>query len=171
MSSAMDIENKWEVLDVPRVAAPLDMNVAPTTPVPHNTPTEHFIPPPSGAQDYKLDVGNSKYECRPTTDINYIFSDNKVHPVAIFRDGLLEWIDQSAHLEHMLKEYDFLKKENDLLKRKNEYCVDTLDVMDKKVIQYELMYLKEKVKNYENQFNSSDEEGEYSDSEYSSCED
>ena len=27
--------------------------------------------------------------------------------------------------------------------------------MDKKVIQYELLYLKEKVKNYENEFNSS----------------
>jgi len=167
----MDIENKWEMLDVLRVEAPLDMKVPLpplSTPIPHNTPNEHFMPPPSGAQDYKLDVGNSIYECRPTTDIDYIFSDNKTHPIAIFRDGLLEWIDQSAHLEHMLKEYDFLKKENDILKRKNEYCIDTLDVMDKKVIQYELMYLKEKVKNYENQFNSSESE---SDSEYSSCED
>jgi hypothetical protein len=163
MSSAMDIESKWEVLNVPRSS--------PVPAAPHNTPTEHFMPPPSGAQDYKLDVGNSIYECRPTSNIDYIFSDNKEHPVAIFRDGLLEWIDQSAHLEHMLNEYDFLKKENDFLKRKNEYCVDTLDVMDKKVIQYELLYLKEKVKNYENQFNSSDEDEEYSDSEYSSCED
>jgi len=166
----MDIENKWEMLDV---VAPLAMNVAPPSPspvppAPHNTPTEHFMPPPPCAHDYKMDVGNSKYECRSTTDIEYIFSENKVHPIAIFRDGLLEWIDQSAHLEHMLKEYDFLKKENHILKRKNEYCIDTLDVMDKKVIQYELMYLKEKVKNYENQFNSSDSD---SDSEYSSCED
>ena len=150
-------KNSWDFMDV----AP--------TPTPNNTPVDTIEPPPPpafppiSANDYYLTWDYFRYKCRPSTDMDYVFTESKQQPIAVFKAGDLEWIDPTAHLQHMLGTYDILKQKNEELDRNNRYCLDTLEIMEKKVTQYELLYLKEKVKNYENQFMSSSDEYSSSD--------
>jgi hypothetical protein len=167
----------WEILDIsPPKQIPQSSQSSQT---PRNSPEDTtlpllpllpLLPPPPPAypapskDDYYIDLeDDSTYRCRRSSGVEYIFTESKPQPIAIFRDGDLEWIDQSAHLEHMLGTYEILKNENKVLKQKNEYCIDTLDILEKKAIKYEMLYLKEKVRNYEEQFVSSDEEFVFSD--------
>ena len=167
----------WEILDIstqkqssqssqtPRNSPEDAMQplLQPLLPLPLLPPPPPAYPAPS-KDDYYIDLeDDSTYRCRRSYGVEYIFTESKQQPIAIFRDGDLEWIDQSAHLQHMLETYEILKNENKILKQKNQYCIDTLDILEKKAIKYEMLYLKEKVRNYEEQFMSSDEEFEFSD--------
>jgi hypothetical protein len=169
----------WEILDISPPKQSSQSSQSSQTP--RNSPEDALLPlplpllpPPPPAypapskDDYYIDIGgallDSTYRCRRSSGVEYIFTESKPHPIAIFRDGALEWIDQSAHLQHMLETYEILKNENKILKQKNKYCIDTLDILEKKAIKYEMLYLKEKVRNYEEQFmSSSDEEFVFSD--------
>ena len=165
----------WEILDISPPKQSSQSSQSSQTP--RNSPEDALLPlplpllpPPPPAypapskDDYYIDLeDDSTYRCRRSSGVEYIFTESKPHPIAIFRDGALEWIDQSAHLQHMLETYEILKNENKILKQKNKYCIDTLDILEKKAIKYEMLYLKEKVRNYEEQFVSSDEEFVFSD--------
>ena len=176
----------WEILDISTQKQSSQSSQSSQTP--RNSPDDALqpllplplplLPPPPPAypapskNDYYIDLEDDyTYRCRRSSGVEYIFTESKQQPIAIFRDGDLEWIDQSAHLEHMLGTYEILKNENEILKnennilkQKNKYCIDTLDILEKKATKYEMLYLKEKVRNYEEQFmSSSDEEFEFSD--------
>jgi len=66
--------------------------------------------------------------------------------------------------ESFINKYKNIMEENIVLKKKIRYSIDTIETLEKKVLYYENLYLKEQIKYLvlESQIDSSDDDSSYS---------